>query len=1049
MVWFGRDSVDHAIEEKIRYQTNPRLLGDEFEKEYQKNLKAEEKQRANKSRINAKLTSIKPKMNAVKSIIKGDAVIIKALWVGQGTGKLGTTKGNSNFPMHGVKITISDKDIDSKGNPLSSDILGYLIDGSFSFTAPRDNYSYKVVLETDFPGIKSNGDIEVTGNGIGSFKVVKQEVNGGVYTCESEDQLSIVCNQTQTGSTTSAGVWSAFHGVIEMVKQARKQLAIDKHSNFKVIFDHGSTGSYYQSSTNNISISLDHRNEWDVIAHEFGHAIADETDSIDTNTGLSHNGSNQYDYSPNTSTFHNKSKSLELAMNEGFGTWFGTALLQSPSASYDGKIRGISDTSYDDVSLTLSTNLEGNMSPLFKSTAVAYGEDTEVAVWHVLWDLMDSVNESNIRATCPSCKDTISLGLKGLWNVLNGSKISNIIEFYEILLKNIYGTNITDLLKTGENNINDVGLRGALNMGYTFSEFGVAPYLELPTPKTKLDLIKDKSGPKFKWSQKKTGTLEGLTEFTLALYTFDLKTLVFTKTGISGNEYTLTESDINNIKSTVDGLSSLPSSLVAVIIGKNDYIFELDSGPYLSNPVEIMINNVDRTLIVVVDSSGSNKKTDPSNLRIEAAKETLRKLTSLVESKINNTIPDLAGAVDFDGNVTILSSLDDPDSVIPKLNSIDSSGGTNIAAGINSAIQILEDLNTTGIIKNKAAITVFTDGDNNAGDLPVIQSIVKATLKGIRVHYGFLKPFSFSKSPALLIPSDAPPGYVMPLQAPSSTLLPATIKEAILASGGVYALIGDADSQVAFVRQIEERGFTNSDNSDPGGQAVVGQTETFDILIDSLSIRSFQFSGSINEDVEVIVNTNGNFLPFLKIIDRDGKIIAVDNDSDKDGVIKLSFTLPYTGRYHAEVTSKNDKIGQFSVFVDVKNVENSNQAPNGIIDTPISDIEIGVNEAVKFTASGTDPNSNHTLSYLWTFGSESGVANSTVEDPGDIIFKKTGVFTVTLVVTDNLGLSDPSASTITITVKVPVTPIPTLSEWGLILLTFTILLFGFKGVRRV
>ncbi len=1059
-VWFGSNSLGSALEAKIRNQmaADTTISTEGFEDTLRQRLKDENRERARIARENSKRISRKLKLAPKAAIVLGEELILKAEWMGKGSGHLGTTAGDSSFPMNGVKITISDKEIDASSNPLSPEIIGYLVNGEFIFTAPRANYSYNVLMQTEFPGIKTDGTVDVGGSGIGSFSVVQEIISGDLYSCEAEDTLVILCDTAHyAGDAEPANSWSVFHGMAEMVMQAKKQLSVEKNSNFKVIFHHDRTlcsSCFWQK---NIYVDENHPFEWDVIAHEFGHAIADETGAIDTNTGDSHDGSNQYDFSANSSTFHNKTKSLELAISEGFGTWFGTALLQNPSPNYNGKFRGISDTKYDDASQSSSSDLEGNTARLLSSVPTAYGEDTEVAVLHLLWDLMDSNNESNSRIVCTKCKDTVSLGLNGLWDVLNGSKVSNIIELYEKLLEKTYSTKVSDLLKTGENNINDTGLRGALNMAYTFAEFGVSPYLELPTPKTKLDLIKDKSGPKFKWSQKKTGTLEGLTEFTLALYTFDLKTLVFTETGISANEYTLTESDINDIKLAVDGLSSPPSSLVAVIIGENDYFLELESGPYLSNPIEIMINNVDRTLVVVVDSSGSNKKTDPSNLRIEAAKETLRRLTSLTESQSNNTVPDLAGAVDFDSSITILSSLDDPDNVIPKLNSIDSSGGTDIASGINSAIQILENLNTTGlsgVLKNKAAITVFTDGQNNAGDIPVIQAIVNATLKGIRVHYGFLQPFVFAKSQSFSIPSDAPPGYVVPLQKiQPRAALPATIKEAILASGGVYALIGDADSQVAFVRQIENRGFTNSDNSDPGGQSVVGQTETFDILIDSLSIRSFQFSGSVNEDVRVIVDTNGNFLPFLKIIDRDGNIIAVDNDSDTDGVIKLSFTLPYTGEYHAEVTSQDNNTGQFSLFVDVQNVVLPNQAPNGVIDTPTADIEIIVGQAVSFNATGTDSDNNQPLEYLWTFGSGSDVANSTVEDPGNVTFSKAGVFTVMLVVTDSLGLTDPSAPTITVTVKepilIPAAPIPTLSEWGVILLAFVMFLVGFQGLRRV
>ncbi|MBL4661446.1 MAG: VWA domain-containing protein [Alcanivoracaceae bacterium] len=967
LIWFGRDTVGHAIKSKVRYQieSDPSVSTKSIEQEYKQKLNAEEQNRAIRSRANDKKTNNQPKTQNNKTIVNGDILIFAASWVGQGTGKLNTTTGDFNFPMHGVKITISDKDLDINNMPLTANIEGYLIDGEFTFVAPRDNYSYRVVIETDFPGINANGDIDITGNSsIGAFKVLKETANGGIYTCQTENILAVVCNQAQTGSNELASAWSAFHGMAEMVKQAKLQLTVDKQSNFNVIFNHSGSGSAYDPNTNEIFISLGHRYEWDVVAHEFGHAIANETNATDTNTGGPHNGSNQYDYQPNNSTLHNKTKSLELAINEGFGTWFGTALLQNPSASYNGRFKGISDSTYDDASQLTSANLEGNKARLLSSVPTAYGEDTEVAILHLLWDLMDSNNESNTRANCVICRDSSSLNLSGLWNVFKDSNVSSIIEFYQVLLQKAYGTNVTDLLILGENNISDTGLRGALNISNTFTEFGIAPYLEKPLSKTKLDLVIDTSGPVFEWSQQKTGTLEGLTEFTLALYTFDLKTLVFKKPGITSNTYTLTNQDIIAIKSEVDNLFTLPSSLIAVVIGENDYLFELESGPYISNPKEIMINNVDRTLVVVVDSSGSNTTTDPDNLRIEAAKETLRNLTSLVEAQSLGSAPDLAAAVDFDSTVTILSELDDPDTVINTLNTIDSSGSTDIAAGINAAVQILENLNTTGlsgIIEDKAAIALFTDGENNAGQTPVIQAIVNATLKGIRVHYGFLSPITSNISEPLFIPSDATQGYTIPETSTNfNGTLPTTVEEAVYASGGVFAFIGNANSQVAFVTQVKNRGFTNADNTDPGGQSVANQTETFDILNDPLSTRSFQFNGVVDAYVFITVDTNGNFHPFLKIIDINGNNIEIDNDTDNNGIIDLSFTLPYSGDYHAEITSQDGATGSYSFQIEGIGVEADIIFKNGFEEI------IGVPVISSFTANPDNITMGGNTNLTWT-----------------------------------------------------------------------------------
>ena len=97
-----------------------------------------------------------------------------------------------------------------------------------------------------------------------------------------------------------------------------------------------------------------------------------------------------------------------------------------------------------------------------------------------------------------------------------------------------------------------------------------------------------------------------------------------------------------------------------------------------------------------------------------------------------------------------------------------------------------------------------------------------------------------------------------------------------------------------------------------------------------------------------------------------------------------------------------------------------NQAPNGVIDTPAEagnpDITITVGGSVNFTGTGTDPENNTPLTYLWNFGT-SGIAQSTVQDPGSKVFNTAGTFTVTFTVTDNLGLADSTPATRTIQVN--------------------------------
>jgi len=66
--------------------------------------------------------------------------------------------------------------------------------------------------------------------------------------------------------------------------------------------------------------------------------------------------------------------------------------------------------------------------------------------------------------------------------------------------------------------------------------------------------------------------------------------------------------------------------------------------------------------------------------------------------------------------------------------------------------------------------------------------------------------------------------------------------------------------------------------------------------------------------------------------------------------------------------------------------------------------------------TGSDPDGDLPLSFLWEFGVGSGIADSSAEDPGLVQFNNPGTFTVTFTVTDALGLPDPTPATRIITV---------------------------------
>lgn len=94
----------------------------------------------------------------------------------------------------------------------------------------------------------------------------------------------------------------------------------------------------------------------------------------------------------------------------------------------------------------------------------------------------------------------------------------------------------------------------------------------------------------------------------------------------------------------------------------------------------------------------------------------------------------------------------------------------------------------------------------------------------------------------------------------------------------------------------------------------------------------------------------------------------------------------------------------------------TNQAPDGAINTPANNIIANVGSSVAFAGTGSDPDGNLPLTYLWNFGG--GASNSTLQNPVAVL-NTVGTFTVTFTVTDSLGRADPTPAAITITVIDP------------------------------
>ncbi|AIF84113.1 Mg-chelatase subunit ChlD [Candidatus Nitrososphaera evergladensis SR1] len=105
-------------------------------------------------------------------------------------------------------------------------------------------------------------------------------------------------------------------------------------------------------------------------------------------------------------------------------------------------------------------------------------------------------------------------------------------------------------------------------------------------------------------------------------------------------------------------------------------------------------------VVFAIDSSGSMTINDPSNLRIAAAKSFVDKL---------NSTRDQGGVVSWDDNVDFAFGLtQDFGALKTNINSVDASGGTNLNAGLNGAISMLDGNTRSG--SSTEVIIFLTDG---------------------------------------------------------------------------------------------------------------------------------------------------------------------------------------------------------------------------------------------------------------------------------------------------------------------------------------------------
>jgi hypothetical protein len=297
----------------------------------------------------------------------------------------------------------------------------------------------------------------------------------------------------------------------------------------------GDTGSANYNGSR-INLRPGDRWDWDVMFHEYSHYVQD-TFNFENNPGGPHN------IGDCIADVHNsKSEGIRLAWGEGWPTFFGTSaqVLQGLSSL---NVPRVGDVIYADTG-------ESNFSySLETQSNTGRGEDNEVAVQRMLWDLMDSNSDG---------RDNISLSDQFILDTLRGTNASSLSAAW-------------NLLRAGQSNQND------LLMGGIASDHQVGPTLNSPAPNT----IVSASNADFSWDAR-VGCPSSYSgdSFTLVFYNANTFTKVLTvPTGSTSASLTNTQ---------LQTLLASGHQMLWAVEGSNTS--SPGTGPYLGESFAVTVN---------------------------------------------------------------------------------------------------------------------------------------------------------------------------------------------------------------------------------------------------------------------------------------------------------------------------------------------------------------------------------------------------------------------------------------------------------------------------
>jgi hypothetical protein len=321
--------------------------------------------------------------------------------------------------------------------------------------------------------------------------------------------INLTANNTDDNNTAFS-VHDALVTVNKYVPRVNGALFPD----IDVIFPTTRGTSQYDPLFSNLHVLRFDRFDWDVIHHEFGHYVMDKL-NIEDNPGGEHSSLQ------NLGEIHGKDKGILLAWGEGWPTYFGTSVQQIQGTSSFG-VPNVGDTRYQDTEdITINYDLES------QTGSPSLGEDNELSVQRILWDIFDSADDAGDKG--------VSLGDITIWSTLDAADPTTLSAAYQALIS---GRSISEITQ----------------IGCIMSEHNVAPDPISPADK----IMAPETPPNFQWEPNGGGPSNLNNQFVVEFYDSFFGTLLFTSPQQTSTDFTPTQEQWDDIvESAVGGINWL------------------------------------------------------------------------------------------------------------------------------------------------------------------------------------------------------------------------------------------------------------------------------------------------------------------------------------------------------------------------------------------------------------------------------------------------------------------------------------------------------------